>query len=185
MRFRVSPTLRIATGLLLAVLLGVVGYHVLQWRIPGSSEALLEQADEKSWVNNWIAAEPLYRQAELGFIRKHEPSKALYAHVSEVPAQSESSISVPAQLAELTADLSLPQAQDPEARLRILTILGMLEVNYDSAMARATWAQVHTIVATTSTQQAMAAVSATRRVVVAFSFLRASSFLMQRGHEAA
>jgi hypothetical protein len=90
--------------LVLAVLLGVVGYHVLHWRIPGSSEALLEQADEKSWVNNWIAAEPLYRQAELGFIRKHEPSKALYAHVSEIPAESESSISVPAQLAELTAD---------------------------------------------------------------------------------
>ena len=145
MRFRVSPTLRIATGLLLAVLLGVVGYHVLHWRIPGSSEALLEQADEKSWVNNWIAAEPLYRQAELGFIRNHEPSKALYAHVSEIPAQSESSISVPAQLAELTADLSLPQARDPETRLRILTILGMLEVNYDSAMARATWAQVEAL----------------------------------------
>jgi hypothetical protein len=54
-----SPTLRIATGLLLAVLLEVVGYHVLHWRIPGSSEALLEQADEKSWVNNWIAAEPV------------------------------------------------------------------------------------------------------------------------------
>ena len=145
MRFRVSPTLRIATGLILAVLLGVVGYHVLRWRIPGSSEALLEQADEKSWVNNWIAAEPLYRQAELGFIRKNEPSKALYAHVSEIPAQSESSISVPAQLAELTADLSLPQAQDTETRLRILTILGMLEVNYDSTMARATWAQVETL----------------------------------------
>lgn len=145
MRFRVSPTLRIAAGLILAVLLGVVGYHVLRWRIPGSSEALLEQADEKSWVNNWIEAEPLYRQAELRFNQQHELSKALYAHVSEFPAHSESSISVPAQLAELTVDLSLPQAQDPETRLRILTILGMLEVNYDSAMARATWAQVEAL----------------------------------------
>jgi hypothetical protein len=89
-----------------------------------------------------IAAEPLYRQAEFAFTRNHEPSKALYAHVSEIPAQSESSLTVPAQLAELTADLSLPQAQDPETKLRILTILGMLEVNYDSAMARATWAHV-------------------------------------------
>lgn len=145
MRLRVSPTLRIAAGLLLAVLLGVVGYHVLRWRIPGSPEALLEQADEKSWDNNWIAAEPLYRQAELRFNQQHEISKALYAHVSEVPAQSESSISVPAQLAELTADLSLPQARDPETRLRILTILGMLEVNYDSAMARSTWAQIEAL----------------------------------------
>ena len=124
MRLRVSPTLRIATGLLLAVLLGVVGYHVLHWRILGSSESSLEQADEKSWVNNWIAAEPLYRQAEFAFTRNHEPSKALYAHVSEIPAQSESSLTVPAQLAELTADLSLLQAQDPETKLRILTILG-------------------------------------------------------------
>jgi hypothetical protein len=51
-RLGVSPTLRTAAGLLLAVLLGVLGYHVLYWRIPGPSEALLEQADEKSWVNN-------------------------------------------------------------------------------------------------------------------------------------
>ena len=47
LRFRVSPTLRIAAELLLAVLLGVAGYHVLDARIPGSPEALLEQADEK------------------------------------------------------------------------------------------------------------------------------------------
>jgi len=64
-RLRVSPTLHIAAGLPLAVLLGVVGDHVLHRRIPGSSEALLEQADEKSWVNNWIAAEPLYDKQNL------------------------------------------------------------------------------------------------------------------------
>jgi hypothetical protein len=87
-RLRVSPTLRIVAGLLLAVLSGVLGDHLLHCRIPGSSEALLEQADEKSWVNNWIAAEPLYRQAELGFIRKRELSKALYAHVSEIPPRA-------------------------------------------------------------------------------------------------
>jgi hypothetical protein len=34
----------------------------------------------------------------------------------------------------------LPEAQAPETRLRVLTILGMLEVNYDSGMARQTWA---------------------------------------------
>ena len=33
-------------------------------------------------------------------------------------------------------------AHNPETRLRILTILGMLEVNYDSGMARQTWAEV-------------------------------------------
>jgi CHAT domain-containing protein len=145
MRIAVSPTLRIGTGLLLAVLLGVVGCQVLRWRNPGSPEALLERADEMSWLNGWIGAEPLYRQAEAQFIQRHQLSKALYACVSEMPAHSESSTSVPAQIAQLTRDLALPEAQEPETRLRILTILGMLEVNYDSGMAQKTWTDVETL----------------------------------------
>jgi hypothetical protein len=59
-----------------------------------------------------------------------------------MPAHSESSTSVPAQIALLRSDLTLPEAQDPETQLRILTVLGMLEVNYDSGMAREIWTQV-------------------------------------------
>ena len=145
MRIAFSPTLRIATGLLLAVLLGVVGCQVLRWRNPASPEALLERADEMSWLNSWIAAEPLYRQAELQFTTRHQFSKALYARVSEMPAHSESSTSVSAQIAQLKRDLALPEAQEPETRLRILTILGMLEVNYDSGTAQKTWTEVETL----------------------------------------
>ena len=145
MRGAVSPNLRIAAGLLLAVLLGVVGCQVLRWRNPASPEALLERADEKSWLNSWIEAEPLYRQAEVQFTQRHQLSKALYARVSEMPAHSESSISVPSQIVLLTHDLALPEAQEPETRLRILTILGMLEVNYDSGMAQKTWTEVETL----------------------------------------
>jgi len=141
----VSPSLRIASGLLLAVLLGVVGCQVLRWRNPASPEALLERADEMSWLNSWIGAEPLYKQAEVQFIQKHQLSKALYARVSEMPAHSESSTSVPTQIAQLIHDLALPEAQEPETRLRILTILGMLEVNYDSGMAQKTWTEVETL----------------------------------------
>ncbi len=43
------------------------------------------------------------------------------------------------------SELNLPEANDPETRLRILTILGMLEVNYDSGMARQTWAEVQSL----------------------------------------
>src|ERR1035438_6461865 len=142
MRIAVSPSFRIAAGLLLVVLLGVVGCEVLRWRNPVSPEAILARADEMSWLNSWIEAEPLYRQAELQFTQRHKLSKALYARVSEMPAQSESSTSVPAQIVLLTHDLSLPEAQEPETRLRVLTILGMLEVNYDSGMARKTWEEV-------------------------------------------
>jgi sensor histidine kinase regulating citrate/malate metabolism len=62
-------------------------------------------------------------------------------------AHSESSTSVPTQIAELRHDLELPEAQESETRLRILTILGMLEVNYDSGMARQTWGEVETLAA--------------------------------------
>jgi tetratricopeptide (TPR) repeat protein len=142
MRDAVPPLYRIAAGLLLAVLLSVVGCHVLLWRNPASPEALLKRADEMSWLNSWMAAEPLYRQAEIQFMQGHQLSKALYARVSEIPAHSESSISVPVQIASLRSDLTLPEAHDPETRLRVLTVLGMLEVNYDSGMARETWTQV-------------------------------------------
>jgi hypothetical protein len=134
MRIAFSSTLRIAAGLLLAVLLSCVGYQVLRRRNSGAPEALLTRADEMSWLNNWIAAEPLYRQAELQFNQKGQHSKALYARVSEIPARSESSTSFPSQIASLRRDLELPEARDPETRLRVLTILGMLEVNYDSEM---------------------------------------------------
>lgn len=142
MRGAVPPPFRIAAGLLLAVLLSVVGCRFLLWRNPASPEALLERADAMSWLNNWIAAESLYRQAEFQFTQRHQSSKALYARVSEMPAHSESSTSVPSQILVLTDDLTLPEAHDPETRLRILTILGMLEVNYDSGMARRTWSEV-------------------------------------------
>src|ERR1039458_10641147 len=86
MRIAVPPTLRIAAGLLLAVLLGVVGCLVLRWRNPASPEALLERADEMSWLNSWIGAEPFYRQAEVQFKQRRQLSKALYARVSQMPA---------------------------------------------------------------------------------------------------
>jgi CHAT domain-containing protein/transcriptional regulator of met regulon len=145
MRIAFSSTFRIAAGLLLAVLLSCVGYQVLRRRNSGAPEALLTQADEMSWLNNWITAEPLYRQAERQFNQKGQHSKALYARVSEIPARSESSTSFPSQIASLRRDLELAEAQDPETRLRVLTILGMLEVNYDSGMARQTWAEVQSL----------------------------------------
>jgi CHAT domain-containing protein len=145
MRIAAALTFRIAAGSLLAVLLGAVGYQVLQKRNSDAPEALLKRADDMSWLNNWIAAEPLYRQAQLEFTRKGQLSDALYARVSEIPARSESSENFPTQIASLRRDLELPEARNPEARLRVLTILGMLEVNYDSMMARQTWAEVQSL----------------------------------------
>jgi CHAT domain-containing protein len=144
MRFALPPSLRIASGLLLAALLSIVGYQVFL-SMSHSPEALLKRADDLSWLNSWIAAAPLYRQAELKFIKRGNISRALYAHVSQVLAQSESSRTIPSQIAELRRDLNRPEAKDPETRLRVLTILGMLETNYDAGMARDTWSQVESM----------------------------------------
>jgi hypothetical protein len=45
----------------------------------------------------------------------------------------------------LTEDLKEPGAEDSETKLRILTIRGMLEINYDANQARITWACVETL----------------------------------------
>lgn len=145
MRIASSPAVRITAGVLIAASLGAVGYRIVRRRNPDSPEALLERADKMSWLNSWIAAAPLYHQAESQFIEEHQPSKALYAQVSQMPAHSESTTTLPSQIATLRHDLSLPEAHDAETRLRILTILGMLETNYDAGMARDTWAQVETL----------------------------------------
>jgi CHAT domain-containing protein len=144
MRTALPPSLRIASGLLLAALLSFVGYQVFL-RTSHSPEALLKRADDLSWLNSWIAAAPLYRQAELGFTQKGDSAKALYARVSQVLPQSESSTTIPSQIARLRRDLAKPEARDPETRLRILTILGMLETNYDAGMARQTWSEVESL----------------------------------------
>ena len=50
MRIASSPTLRIAAGLLLAALLSIVGYQVFRQWISHGPEALLERADDLSWL---------------------------------------------------------------------------------------------------------------------------------------
>jgi CHAT domain-containing protein len=110
-------------------------------RPPASPDAALERADKMAWLNNWIGAEPLYGDAEHLFTQRHETSKALYARVSQMPARMESR-SLPAQIWSLTQYLALPEAQDPQTRLRILLVKGMIETNYDGATARSTWQMV-------------------------------------------
>src|SRR5215469_15376570 len=144
MRIAFSPSLRIGAGLLLAALLSIVGYQVFL-HTSSAPEVLLKRADHLSWLNSWIAAEPLYRQAEVEFLRRRDLSKALYARVSQVPTHSESSTTIPIKIALLRRDLDLPEARDPETRLHILTILGMLETNYDASMARQTWSEVESL----------------------------------------
>ena len=107
---------------------------------PESAEGLLDRADALAWGNRWADALPLYQKAQQLYTAQQEPSKALYAQVSQIPPNE--SVSIPATLWALTQDLDRPEAADPETRLRILTIRGMLETNYDASEARSTWQDV-------------------------------------------
>ncbi|RSL18680.1 CHAT domain-containing protein [Edaphobacter aggregans] len=109
----------------------------------GSAQNLLDRADTLAWGNQWALAQPLYKQAEAKFEQQGQLSKALYARVSQIPPNE--SANSPLTIVSLTQDLARPEAAEPEIRLRILTIRGMLETNYNAAEALSTWQQVSTI----------------------------------------
>lgn len=110
---------------------------------PESAEGLLDRADVLSWGNQWAEARPLYMKAEHLFMYQGKRSKALYARVSQIPPDE--TTSAPKKILRLTEFLATPEAQDPETKLRILTIRGMLEINYDASQARATWMTIQTL----------------------------------------
>jgi CHAT domain-containing protein len=138
----IALTLFLSVGIVAAI--AAIYYRHVQDRRSGEAQRLLDKADELAWNNQWILAEPLYKQAETLFAEQGDSSRALYAHVSQIIPHAESG-SLPGVIFELTQDLAKPAAQDPETRLRILTIRGMIEVNYDAGMARSTWADVATL----------------------------------------
>ena len=134
------------TGLAIALVGGAYFYAVTPHHSsapPDSADGLLDKADTLSWGNRWAEAQPIYAKASQLFRLQNRPSKALYAAVSEIPADE--SVSAPATILKLTQDLAKPEAQDPETKLRILTIRGMLQINYDAAEARATWQEVFSL----------------------------------------
>ena len=105
-----------------------------------SAQGLLDKADTFSWTNRWALAQPVYAQAAGMFRQANQPAKVLYAEVSELPADE--STSVAAKILRLNEALSTDAARDPATRLRILTIKGMLETNYDAGQALTTWREV-------------------------------------------
>lgn len=136
--------LKISAFVIVGAILVALATRFIILRRPGSPDAQLEEADKAAWLNAWIPAEPLYKRAEASFLKTHELAKALYAHVSQIPPHVETG-NLQDQIWTLTQDLAQPEAQDPQTRLRILVIRGMIEVNYDAATARSTWAMVESL----------------------------------------
>ena len=139
---RRSVSILVFVGALAVTVVAVkLYYRHVQHHASGKAQDLLDAADALSWNNRWADAAPLYGHAEKLFLAEGDKSKALYARVSQLIPGYESS-SLPGTMDKLIEDLSKPEAQDNETRLRILTVLGTIENNYDASMARSTWMQV-------------------------------------------
>jgi CHAT domain-containing protein len=141
--FRIGKRIALVLSALIVVLGGAYYYAVMPHRphVPvGSAEDSLFQADTLAWNDRWEEAMPLYRRAEVQYRTQGNQAKALYAAVSQIPPNQ--SVDIPATIWSLTADLAQQGASDPETRLRILTVRGILQTNQDAAQARATWEEV-------------------------------------------
>lgn len=132
-----------------AIVVGAIAVTVLlvwlmrwiQRPSPNSAEGLLSRADDLAWNNNWLAALPLYTQAERSFKAKGDMDHALYAHVSQFAVKMESS-DLSTLIAELNADLASPAAAKPETRLRVLEMKAKCEEEYDATIAKQTFSEV-------------------------------------------
>src|SRR5690242_7106045 len=141
---RIFSRAGLALAAIVAVLVVIVVTVQVGERIHGlllaPAEKLLRRADELANNGEWLAAAPVYKQAEVLFRQQRNPTRELYAKVSQAPAEIESSPrSLSDWLALLNQDLTLPGAADPDTRLRILEIKGQIETNYDAALAHGTW----------------------------------------------
>ena len=95
MRITASPTLRIAAGLLLAVLLSVVGDQVVRRLSSHDPEARLKRADKLLRESIRTHGEGSGRQAKLQFIRSHRLSMAISTRVILLPVHKDISNSIP------------------------------------------------------------------------------------------
>lgn len=145
MAFRVKRTLAVSCIAVSVLALGYVA-AISPHRStapPQSAQGLLDRANALSWNNRWAEAKPLYAGAAALYRKQNEPAKALYAEVSEIPADE--STNIPGTILRLTEALTTPGGQDPATKLRILTVRGMLEINYDASEAHTTWREVESL----------------------------------------
>src|SRR5690242_4462717 len=117
----------IVAALVVIVVTVQIGERIRALLLP-PPEKFLRRADKMANNGEWLAAAPVYKQAEVLFHRQGNPARELYAKVSQAPAEIESSPrSLSDWLAVLNQDLMLPGAADPDTRLRVLEIKGQIE----------------------------------------------------------
>ena len=127
---KTSPGRVVAVAAVCAAL-ALLAFFRTRHRSTTSAEDVLAAADGLAWNNNWLGALPLYVRAEQLFRSKGDKGHALYAHVSQFAVKMENS-DLSQLIAELRADLALPEASQPNIRLRVLEMKAKCEQEYDA-----------------------------------------------------
>jgi CHAT domain-containing protein len=139
---------------LLAVSFVLAFIGVLVWnpwashrKHPNSNDPreVLEDADYFFWLNNPLEAQPLYAKAERLFEARGDRRNALYARISQIPAETENT-----NLADLSQQLAQELrkpglTRDPYLRLRLLVVKGEVDLNLDALSARPVWQDVESL----------------------------------------
>jgi hypothetical protein len=95
MRIVSFPNLRIAAGLLLAALLSIVGDRIFRRWISHGPEALLERADDLTWLVSWDLPLSIYRGPRQELIEPNLLSWVRCPSIGRIPALIEISSSIP------------------------------------------------------------------------------------------
>lgn len=132
MRYRFIGVLCILTGLLL----------------PGISRAqqddakhLLAEGDRLAWLKNWQAAEPFFAKAETLFRADGDRRNELYAQISRIRGelQRRGLFETSTLLDSILDDPLLKN--DPQLRLRCLTVKGDVDLDFDTDLAARDWTE--------------------------------------------
>lgn len=125
-------------------LLAIIALLVLSTSLPGqvAPEELLQQANQLAEAGNWVAARPLYVQAERAFTQMGDRRQALYAKFGRLRRDVETG-SYDDYLKEINADLATPEvAADPALRLRGLAVRASIHMNLSTSEAQQDWQEI-------------------------------------------
>jgi CHAT domain-containing protein len=110
-------------------------------RIQEDPFEILKEADRLAWLRNWSRAEPLFAKAEQLFRDRADQRNAVYAMVGKIRGQLPRLAlqQVSNQLADLL-DSPLVQS-DSLLRLRVLTVKGDTDMDFDLDLAQRDWSE--------------------------------------------
>lgn len=137
--------------LLLALAVAVYGYgqrwfaHPAQPPQGDSPAAQLDRANYYAKLGNWDAAGPIFRRLEIKFASTGDSRDALYAHVSRLEADIEST-NLQQVSDELAQIIARPEVQwDPALKQRCLEVKGNVDLNRDGVSARPSFEELEAV----------------------------------------